>query len=362
METPLIDIIIPNRNKARFLPATLASLAAQTETRWRALVIDGESSDGSWEILRAAAALDPRITLRNARPPSTTGLSFYRAWNQGLLQVRAPCFAILTSDDLWEPEWLGRALRTLDQKPEVIAVAARAFLIDVDGKITGRTPACSQLESSFDLRGSGVRTLESRACSLRGLMQGPMFSSIHSMVFRRHVLEEGGLFAEDVGIAADIEYYLHTSLLGDIAYDLDSRAFFRLYPEQASGRTAGGPGTGSWRKIVRRNERYVSARLGIPFADVAAATSDILQRHAFLMTKPDRATFHRSKLVASWRSLQALVRSPRLFFAYLRCGLDFERFFTARVGHLTAALAARIQPQPNAPVARPLPAPAVVPL
>lgn len=345
MDAPLIDIVIPNRNKARFLRATLASLAAQTETRWRAIVIDGDSTDGSMEILHAAAADDPRIILRSARPPSTTGLSFYRAWNQGLLQVRAPYFAILTSDDLWEPGWLARACATLEREQSVIAVAARAYLIDSEGTVAGPTPACRQFESSFDLHGSGVRVLGSQACSLRGLTLGPIFSTIHSMVFRRKVLDEGGLFAEDVGIAADIEYYLHTCLLGDIAYDLDSHAFFRLYPEQASNVSRGAMLTGQWGKIVRRNQAFVAKMLGIPPRELASATREILDRHSFLMTKPNRATFRRSKLTAAWQFAQACLHSPRLLMDYVKCRSDSDRFFTARVGALTAELTASIQPR-----------------
>lgn len=338
MNTALIDIIIPNRNKARFLPATLASLVAQTETRWHAVVIDGDSTDGSFEILQAAAAKDARITVRSARPPSTTGLSFYRAWNQGLLQVRAPYFAILTSDDLWEPTWLARAIAALEAEPNAIAASARAIMIDTEGKIGAPTPACRQLEKSFALRGDGFHTLPSNDCCLRALTLGPLFSTIHALVFRRAVLEEGGLFAEDVGVTADVEYYLHTCLLGDVVYDLSSRAFFRVYPEQASS-LAGGPSvTRQWKKVVLRNRRLVAERLGIPLAGLTAATDEILARHRFMMTKPDRATFRRSKLTAAWHSIKASAQSPLLFLEYIRCRLDFDRFFSTRVNELTSKL------------------------
>ena len=340
-DQPIIDIVIPNRNKARFLPATLDSLNAQTERRWRAIVIDGESTDGSWEILTAAAEKDDRMILRAARPPSTTGLSFYRAWNQGLLHVRAPYFAILTSDDLWEPEWLARAIGALEGNAKAIAAAARATLIDTDGKILGPTPACRHLESSFALEGAGLRLLDSGACCLRSLTLGPIFSTIHSMVFRRKVLDEGGLFSEDVGIAADIEYYLHTCLLGDIIYDLDSHALFRIYPEQASSAVRGAMVSHQWMKIVRRNQPLIAKRLGIPITEISAATNEILARHCFVMTKPDRATYHRSKIVAGWRMLQAGLPSPRLFFDYLKCRSNFDRFLTQASTQLTQQLTAK---------------------
>src|SRR5581483_12004143 len=183
MESPLIDVIIPNRNKAAFLPETLASLIRQTETRWRAIVIDGESTDGSLQILRQAAKADGRITVRSARPASASGLTLYRSWNHGLLSVRAPYFTILTSDDLWEPTWLARAVHGLERHGSAVAAVARAIAMNEQGVITGPSVACRQFEESFPLRGSGFRLLSSKSCALRSLLFGPVFTTIHSLVF-----------------------------------------------------------------------------------------------------------------------------------------------------------------------------------
>jgi hypothetical protein len=157
------------------------------------------------------------------------------------------------------------------------------------------------------------------------------------MVFRRSVLEEGVLFAEDIGYMADIEYYLHTCLLGDIAYDLNSRAFFRTSPAQASAVTGRGV-TSQWAKVVARNRNLVAQRLEIPANEIAAATDEILARHRFIMTKPDRATFRRFKLYAAWRALQAGVHSPRLLLDYLRCRSELQTFLTDVAVRLTKQL------------------------
>jgi len=328
MESPIIDVVVPNRNKAEFLPRTLSSLCEQTERRWRAIVIDGDSTDGSQEILRAAAARDPRFTIRTARPASATGLSLYRSWNHGLMHVRAPFFALLTSDDLWEPNWLRRALDALDDTPAAVAVAARAVSMNAEDAVKGPTSACRQFESSFRLKQGGRRVLGSNACALRALLLGPIFSTIHSLVFRREILEDGVIFAEDVGYLADIEYYLHTCLRGDIVYDMDSRALFRIYAAQESSEARGPTVTRLWRKVVARNRRVVAQQLGIPIAEITGATDEILSRHQFIMTKPDRATFRDSKTVALWRMIRACFRSPRLAQEYIRCRADRERFLT----------------------------------
>ena len=339
MQSALVDVIIPNRNKAPFLPATLSSLRGQTEARWRAIVIDGESTDGSAEILRESALSDSRIQFRSARATRSTGLTMYRSWNHGLLGVRAPYFAVLTSDDLWEPSWLARAIQGLDEHPSAVAVAARAIAISATGAVEGPTYACRQFEGSFPLNGTGYRLLSSNSCVLRSLLLGPVFTTIHSMVFRSRVLEEGVIFAEDVGYLADVEYYLHTCMLGDIVYDLDSSALFRVYPEQASSEAKGRSIAELWGKVVRRNRDTVARQLGIPEQEVKSLTEEILARHQFIMTKPDRETLRRSKIAAGIKMLRACLGSPRLAADYLKCHASKDRFLiesAARMAKRTA--------------------------
>lgn len=341
MNAPLVDVIIPNRNKVQYLPATLASLLGQTEARWRAIVIDGESSDGSAELLRAASEKDARIHVRSATPTASMGLTMYRSWNHGLLGVRAPYYAVLTSDDLWEPTWLERAVRGLDEHPSAIAAAARAICISASGVVEGPTQACRQFEGSFSLsEGRGYAVLPSNSCVLRSLLFGPVFSTIHSMVFRRRVLEEGVIFAEDVGYLADIEYYLHTCMLGDIVYDQDSRALFRLYPEQASSEAKGRGVSELWGKVVRRNRDLVARRLGIPTQEMRRVTEEILARHQFVMTKPDKNTIRRSKISAALKMLRACFGSPRLAVDYLKCRASKDRFLADSSAKMAKRMAA----------------------
>jgi glycosyltransferase involved in cell wall biosynthesis len=340
-EAPIIDIVIPNRNKADFLPRTLASLRSQTETRWRAIVIDGDSTDGSLEILRSMAAVDPRFVVQTARPASVSGLSIYRSWNHGLLQVRAPFFAVLTSDDTWEPTWLKSALEALDECPTAIAAAARAVAIDTNDVVEGPTVACRQFESSFPLSDRGRRVLSSNSCALRALLLGPIFSTIHSLVFRSSILGKGVIFAEDLGYIADVEYYLHACLLGDIVYDMSHSAFFRIYGAQESSAAKGPLVSLLWRKLVDRNLRLVAKPLGIPLDELSRAVEENLSRHLFVMTKPDWATFKRSKALAMLRFARACFGSPRLGLEYLKARADRDRFMLAPAAALASELSTK---------------------
>jgi teichuronic acid biosynthesis glycosyltransferase TuaG len=94
---PLISIITPVYNAARFLPDTLNSVQAQTLTDWEHLLVDDGSGDGSANIVNAASAGDARIRL--LRTPCNSGPAVAR--NLALDAARGRYIAFLDADDLW---------------------------------------------------------------------------------------------------------------------------------------------------------------------------------------------------------------------------------------------------------------------
>ena len=50
--TPLIDIIIPNYNKAKYIKECLESVMSQTYKNWNIYLIDDDSNDDSKSILK----------------------------------------------------------------------------------------------------------------------------------------------------------------------------------------------------------------------------------------------------------------------------------------------------------------------
>ena len=77
--TRTVSVIVPCRNEAAHLPAFLASLHAQAVPPGWALqvvIADGQSDDGSAELLRAAAHADPRlVVVENPGRIVSTGLN-----------------------------------------------------------------------------------------------------------------------------------------------------------------------------------------------------------------------------------------------------------------------------------------------
>jgi len=116
--SPAVSVLMPVRNEERFLPAALASLAAQTCREWELVAVDDGSSDGTAAIL-AAAADDPRVRVLQNR---TRGL--VPALNQGLAACRAPLIARMDGDDISHPQRLAVQLAMLAAEPAVGLVAS----------------------------------------------------------------------------------------------------------------------------------------------------------------------------------------------------------------------------------------------
>jgi glycosyltransferase involved in cell wall biosynthesis len=108
---PIVTVIVPGRDIAAFVPAALDSLRAQTESRWRAVLIDDGSTDDTGAIFAAAAADDARFTI--IHHAASRGLGAAR--NIGIDRVDTPYLGFLDGDDELRPDAIARMTGTLEE-------------------------------------------------------------------------------------------------------------------------------------------------------------------------------------------------------------------------------------------------------
>jgi len=107
---PLVSIITPVYNAARWLPETLATVQSQSFADWEHILVDDCSTDESAFIVQEAVFADPRVRLirsLNKQGPSA-------ARNRALDAARGRYIAFLDADDLWHPEKLERSVEWLE--------------------------------------------------------------------------------------------------------------------------------------------------------------------------------------------------------------------------------------------------------
>ena len=97
--TPSVAVIVPARDEAPFIAATIGSLAAQDYAGpFRIILVDDGSTDGTGTIARALA--DPRITVLTGGPRPTGWSGKLWAIAQGLAEAGGADLILLTDADI----------------------------------------------------------------------------------------------------------------------------------------------------------------------------------------------------------------------------------------------------------------------
>jgi glycosyltransferase involved in cell wall biosynthesis len=126
MEFPLISVVTPSYNQARFLEETLHSVASQDYPRTEHIVIDGGSTDGSVDIIRRHA---PRL----GHWVSEKDRGQSHAINKGLAIAQGDVLAWLNSDDTYLPGALRAVGEVFATHPDVDLVYGDFVYTDVAG-------------------------------------------------------------------------------------------------------------------------------------------------------------------------------------------------------------------------------------
>jgi glycosyltransferase involved in cell wall biosynthesis len=158
---PLVSIITPSFNQARYLEATILSVLSQDYPRIEYIIIDGGSTDGSVDIinkyssnLHAQAAVHREASLWDGGDGGGDAAQSVVAWwvsekdkgqtdaiNKGFARATGDILAWLNSDDTYEPRAVSRAVKYLVEHPEVGMVYSDCNYINEEGHVIGQFPA-----------------------------------------------------------------------------------------------------------------------------------------------------------------------------------------------------------------------------
>lgn len=99
LSTPLVSIIIPSYNHARYIGNAIESVLAQTYPNIELIVVDDGSKDNSHDVIRSYAEKDPRIVaILNEQ---NRGQSY--VFNRALEVAKGEFVSLLPSDDWYLP-------------------------------------------------------------------------------------------------------------------------------------------------------------------------------------------------------------------------------------------------------------------
>jgi glycosyltransferase involved in cell wall biosynthesis/Flp pilus assembly protein TadD len=126
---PLVSVIIPCYNYARYLPAAVASVVEQTYQNTEIIIVNDGSTDNTAQVAEELIARHPERVIRLINQPNSGQPAISR--NRGIAASRGKYLLCLDADDLIAPTMIEECLEVLEEDPGVaIAYTDR---LDFDG-------------------------------------------------------------------------------------------------------------------------------------------------------------------------------------------------------------------------------------
>jgi glycosyltransferase involved in cell wall biosynthesis len=240
MAPPLVSIVIPAYNAARFVGRAIESVLNQTYPHWELIVVDDGSTDATPTIVQAYGERLRYICQRNARQAA--------ARNRGVAESRGELIAFLDADDVWRDDKLARQVELLSRNPRLGFVYCLVDEIDATGRVLGQRRG--------GLRGNVMKEILLREPS------GGLCGS--TMVISRSRLMEAGGFDVDLPPCEDTDLFWRVAASHPIDYVPEPLAQHRLHETNAHANVR--RMTRAWKRLYRKAFRDTRVtRMGIGF-------------------------------------------------------------------------------------------------
>lgn len=132
LRRPKVSVCIPSYNHARYLPATIESVLAQTFRDFEIVIVDDGSSDDSLQIAESYMSRYPSL-IRVVTHPGKRNMGIGKTVNRAFSESRGEYFCGLPSDDLCCQDKLEAQVSFLEKNSDVDWVYGYAEFINEEG-------------------------------------------------------------------------------------------------------------------------------------------------------------------------------------------------------------------------------------
>lgn len=210
-DLPLVSIVTPSFNQARYIEATIQSVLSQDYPRIEYLIVDGGSTDGTVEIIKKYQGRDGVTPQRHHIQwwASEQDKGQTDAINKGFGRAQGQILAWLNSDDTYEPGAVSAAVKYLLDHPMVGMVYGDCNFINEDGRVIGR--------------------FGSAQTDYRLLRQGYVHIPQQTMFFRAEWWKQVGPLDPSFYFAMDYDLWTRLAARTELKYVPQTWANFRLH-------------------------------------------------------------------------------------------------------------------------------------
>ena len=224
MSSPLVSVLIPSFNYARYLPEAIDSVLDQRLRDFELIVVDDASTDDSASVLQRYADRDERIRIHvNAR-----NAGMVETWNDCLLLARGTFVKYLHADDMLAvPTALEQWVAMLDADPSIALAACAREIIDASSR--------RQRVDGYSRRRIVERGEDAIArCIGDG---GNLIGEPSAVMFRRVEGQRG--FDDAYRQLVDLEMWFHLLRRGKLSFTPSCLCRFRRHERQQSNKVRG---------------------------------------------------------------------------------------------------------------------------
>lgn len=220
---PLVSVVIPLFNHARYVERCLTSLMESGYRPLEILILDDGSTDNSFEVVQAwnARHSDPDVVVVLTRQPNQ-GLT--RTLNRLVTRAAGEFIQVIASDDYLLPDGLHARVEALQDHPQWLAVFGDAIVVDE----AGRKVHASALT---DLLGSSKRALANpRAIAMELILRWGVPGG--ALLVRRSAYDSAvgvGLYDETLPFE-DRDFHLKALARGGVGFIDRTVSAYRQHP------------------------------------------------------------------------------------------------------------------------------------
>lgn len=141
-KAPKISVVVPNYNLGKYLDRTLCSIISQNYDNKEIIVVDGDSTDNSADVIKSHAGSLDTIIIEPDRGHAD-------ALNKGFSHATGDIMCWLNSDDMFMPNALGNVAAVFSENPEIQWLNGNTTLIAEDDTIIRSAPPRSHSRIKF---------------------------------------------------------------------------------------------------------------------------------------------------------------------------------------------------------------------
>lgn len=211
---PLVSVIIPNYNHARYLEQRLDSVFNQTYCNFEVIILDDCSTDNSLEVINRYKD-NPHLSQIVVN--ETNSGSPFKQWDKGIHLANGDVIWIAESDDYCESNMLEELVGLYTTQSDIVFAYSSSILVDENGQ---KKPA-----SQYNL---GVKIFSSKDYITRVLTVGCAVGNASSAIFSRvAALKVSPIYMSFKG-SGDYMFWTELTTHGNVAV-IDKRLnYFRM--------------------------------------------------------------------------------------------------------------------------------------